>query len=317
MILYDLGAEGGVQTKWHSPEYKNLFSDIEIIAFDVDDKNIIPKSDNINLKLIDKIICDEEGKRDFYIPVRDSGSSIFPFNERYNYLHDEKYHPIDKIITVECTTLDSLINSGKIQPPDIIKMDIQGAELSALKGLGEHINNLQLLEIEVELLQLYKNQPTFPEIHTFLLNSGFHIQDMHLSKSYLTNGKESNYYLRNILKNAMNDTWTPQVYAGDAIYVKNLETVLKYDLNEQINHLKCLCAYNCFDRAYMIIDKSKYKQEIQNSNFYRSLIKMSKKGKMRTMISNLLAKVLRKLGISISPIYDRKHSWINRNFPNI
>ncbi|MDB3997000.1 hypothetical protein N9458_03130 [Gammaproteobacteria bacterium] len=74
MILYDLGAEGGVKSKCHSPEYKNLFSDIEIVAFDLDDKNIIPKSDNINLKLIAKIICDEEGKKDFYIPVRDSMS---------------------------------------------------------------------------------------------------------------------------------------------------------------------------------------------------------------------------------------------------
>jgi len=37
-------------------------------------------------------------------------------------------------LSVETATLDSLVENGRIAPPDFLKMDIEGAELSALHG---------------------------------------------------------------------------------------------------------------------------------------------------------------------------------------
>jgi Methyltransferase FkbM domain len=37
-------------------------------------------------------------------------------------------------ITVPVATLDSLVEEGKVLPPDYVKMDIEGAELLALRG---------------------------------------------------------------------------------------------------------------------------------------------------------------------------------------
>jgi len=37
-------------------------------------------------------------------------------------------------ITVPTATLDSLVEAGKVLPPDYVKMDIEGAELQALHG---------------------------------------------------------------------------------------------------------------------------------------------------------------------------------------
>jgi FkbM family methyltransferase len=37
-------------------------------------------------------------------------------------------------LTVATATLDSLVENGGMAPPDFIKMDIEGAELSALRG---------------------------------------------------------------------------------------------------------------------------------------------------------------------------------------
>ena len=48
-----------------------------------------------------------------------------------------------------------MIENDKIYPADMIKMDIQGAELSALKGLGKYIDNVNVIEIEVEFLEIY------------------------------------------------------------------------------------------------------------------------------------------------------------------
>ena len=218
---------------------------------------------------------------------------------------------------VEPELIYKLIKEEQIPPADIIKMDIQGAELSALRGLGQYLNNVNVLELEVEFLPIYQNQPTFVDLHAFLLASGFHLQDLHLSKTFLTDGKTNNFYLKEFISASKNVDWTPQVYAGDAIYVKDLTAVLDLNLEQQINHLKCLCSYQCFDRVFLILSKSKYRSEIENSKFYSDLLAMAKKGRVKTRLLRVLSKIFRKLRIPVSSIFDKKYPWIKRTFPNI
>ena len=172
-VLYDLGAEGGISKRWDSKNSKLLFPEMEIVAFDLDETKLSREKNRTNLVLIDKIISDSESIKDFIYSTT-LKSSLYPFNKDYYYLQHEKYHALDKILKVETTTLSKLIKEEQIPPADIIKMDIQGAELSALRGLGQYLNNVNVLELEVEFLPIYQNQPTFVDLHAFLLASGFH-----------------------------------------------------------------------------------------------------------------------------------------------
>ncbi|MDC0108729.1 FkbM family methyltransferase [Amylibacter sp.] len=316
-VFYDLGAEGGIPERWESKQVRELFSEMEIVAFDLDEKKVPLDTKQHSLKLIDKIISDSDEIKDFYIPERDSGSSLFPFNDEYFYLHNDNYHPLKKIVSVETTSLKSLIESDKISPADIIKMDIQGAELRALKGLGKYIENVSVIEIEVEFLQIYEGQPTFNEIHKYLMSVGFHLQDLHLSKSFLTNGKIENYYQKKVNPRNVNTNWTPQVYAGDALYVKSLDSVLMLSLDDQIRHIKCLCAYNCFDRALMIVDSSQFCEKLKDSEIYEILLKHAKFGYRASAISNFFSRVMRKVGITAPLTVDKKFPWIERSHPNL
>lgn len=316
-VLYDLGAEGGIPLNWKTKEIQNLLDEIKIVAFDLEDKKILTSNDHFSLTLVDKIISDTQGPKDFYIPKRDSGSSLYPFNTKYTYLHHKNYHQLDKKIKVETTTLETLIENNSIQPADMIKMDIQGAELSALKGLGKYLDSVHVLEIEVELLEVYDGQPTYGEIHQFLTSAGLHLQDMHLSKSFLTNGKKENYYQKKINRNQVNAGWTPQVYAGDALYVKDLDSVMMLDLEEQIRHLKCLIAYKCFDRALLIVDKSEFCEQIKTSEFYTQLTKSARKGYIFYSITNFISRLFRKIGLKAPLQVDKSFPWIQRSFPNI
>ena len=52
-------------------------------------------------------------------------------------------------------------------------IDIQGAELHALKGAGDILNNVNILYLEVNTKHLYKNCPLLNEIDEFIEPKGF------------------------------------------------------------------------------------------------------------------------------------------------
>lgn len=56
---------------------------------------------------------------------------------------------------------------------DMIKIDVQGAELTVFEGAGERLNDVLVIWTEVEFIPLYENQPLFRDIDAFLTNKGF------------------------------------------------------------------------------------------------------------------------------------------------
>lgn len=57
--------------------------------------------------------------------------------------------------------------------PDFVKIDVQGAELDVIEGGTETISGSLVLEVEVEFVPLYRDQPLFGEISTYLRHRGF------------------------------------------------------------------------------------------------------------------------------------------------
>lgn len=60
-----------------------------------------------------------------------------------------------------------------IEQIDLLCIDIQGAALNALKGLGDHINNVKYIITEVEYNTIYRGEALFPEIKAFMSEKGF------------------------------------------------------------------------------------------------------------------------------------------------
>lgn len=87
--------------------------------------------------------------------------------------HSTEYPDIrlDHIVRVTTQTLNDLIPDN--ETPDLIALDIQGAELKALQGFGSRLNNVKWIYCEVNRRELYKGCCLVDEIDSYLANYGF------------------------------------------------------------------------------------------------------------------------------------------------
>jgi FkbM family methyltransferase len=183
-IIFDIGSRDCIQ----SIEFYNKFPNSKIYAFecnpntlDLCKKNIESYSDRITL--IEGAVCDYDGNITFYpinqqktITTWEDGnpgaSSIFKSNGKYTH---EKY--VQDEITTNCHRLDSVMNNYGIPKVDIIWMDLQGAELLALKGLGNYLHNVKYIHTEVSYKEMYSGQVMFDELNKYILSNGFIIKN--------------------------------------------------------------------------------------------------------------------------------------------
>ena len=118
-------------------------------------------------------------KKSFYISNNDSvSSSLFKFSK--NTL-DRKYFPEQKLeikneIILEMSKLDTFVKKNSI---DISKynhwiVDLQGAELLALKGAENSLEFCDSLLIEISKVDIYENGVLWPELKNWLIKRNFY-----------------------------------------------------------------------------------------------------------------------------------------------
>jgi FkbM family methyltransferase len=55
----------------------------------------------------------------------------------------------------------------------LLVLDLQGAELEALKGLDGEVDRVRAIYTEVSNYKMYRHQPLFHDVHKYLLSKGF------------------------------------------------------------------------------------------------------------------------------------------------
>ena len=71
---------------------------------------------------------------------------------------------------VETVRLDDV---AECPPPDLLKVDVQGAELDVLSNGTRMLSHALVVEIETEFLPLYRGQPLFGDVQLFMREQGF------------------------------------------------------------------------------------------------------------------------------------------------
>jgi FkbM family methyltransferase len=128
---------------------------------------------NTNEKCFNYAISDKDDEVvNFKITNNGQSSSILDLE-----LHSFYYPSITVIETLNVKTkrMDTLIkeNNLKIENYDFLNIDIQGAELLALKSFGNLLNDVKFIYTEINTNKLYKDCALVGEIDDYLLKYGF------------------------------------------------------------------------------------------------------------------------------------------------
>jgi FkbM family methyltransferase len=120
-------------------------------------------------------IADRVGELPFY-PVnaglsenKDSGfSSLLPINPDYT---KTRGRIVQDEVVIKATTLDEYFKDR--ERPDLLWIDVEGAELRVLRGAAAVLLNVTLVHIEVSFRPMQIGKPLFWEISKYLSDRGF------------------------------------------------------------------------------------------------------------------------------------------------
>lgn len=83
------------------------------------------------------------------------------------------FEQFGKIINTEEVQTKKLDDVLAIPQIDLLKMDIQGSELSVLENGVNKLKDCLAIQLEVSYVSLYENQPTFGEIDIWMRKNGY------------------------------------------------------------------------------------------------------------------------------------------------
>lgn len=118
---------------------------------------------------------------DFYVsfgcPEHGKGDAWDYGNKSSSLLPPEKH--LDNTpwcqFTKESISMRRLDSYPDITHIDFIHMDVQGAELKVLEGMGGILDTVQAVWLEVENVELYRGQPLKGDVHTYMEAHGFRL----------------------------------------------------------------------------------------------------------------------------------------------
>jgi FkbM family methyltransferase len=116
----------------------------------------------------------ETGEIEIYKNEYSASSSLLKMAD----LHKESF-PFTKntiIEKVRVFRLNDVADQMNLEPPILIKMDVQGYEDKVIEGGEAVLRQADIVITELSVEKLYENQPLFDDIYKMMLNLGFQYQ---------------------------------------------------------------------------------------------------------------------------------------------
>jgi 2-O-methyltransferase len=187
LTIFDIGACEGED----AIRYSRFFPNSTVYAFEPRPDNLekidenLKRYDHGSIEVSHLALADKKGTSTFYLssgqpedspPEVDwdfgnKSSSLLPPGEKMKT--HTAWLEFKDTLEVHTDRLDNFMADRGLKGIDFIHMDVQGAELMVLLGAGDCVPSIKAIWLEVEVVELYKDQPLKTDIEEFMHSNGF------------------------------------------------------------------------------------------------------------------------------------------------
>ena len=114
---------------------------------------------------------------------------MFSGNSYYRELPFPKIFPQDNFILKQAQTLDTVVNNRFFKYPDLIKIDVQGAELDILHGSKKCLEKCEYIVVELQDTHYNEGAPLANITIDYLKSIGFDC----IARKFSDNGPDADY----------------------------------------------------------------------------------------------------------------------------
>jgi FkbM family methyltransferase len=127
-----------------------------------------------NIRLHQTALGERAGEAEIHLSRSADSSSLLPIGEMQKKL----FRDTDEVGTLKIPVkrLDDFKSEWEKYSRILLKIDVQGFELSVLKGAIETLKNCKFVYVECSEMELYVGQALYRDVATFLEQHGFKLQ---------------------------------------------------------------------------------------------------------------------------------------------
>jgi len=169
-VIYDIGAYRGGWTRLAS----EVFPAARFVLFEANADHAGALATLGHRHIMAALGAADGDRRPFHVPRAGdvTGASL--------YLEQTTHYAASNldVRALALARLDTIVAREQLPVPDLVKIDVQGAELDVLAGAGDTLRGTQALIVEVSLVDYNRNAPLMADVIAALDRAGFRCADL-------------------------------------------------------------------------------------------------------------------------------------------